>query len=107
MLVLVALLLVGRVESVSAQHEGHRMTQHEGHAMPTDSTARMRAAAAEQRTWLGIQIGFVVGALILYLAWSIYQTVKERRARLAKKEGRPASPPTPQPRSLPRQRRRH
>jgi hypothetical protein len=107
MLGLVALLLVGRVESASAQHEGHPMTQHEGHAMPTDSTPRMRTAAAEQRTWLGIQIGFFVGALVLYLAWWIYQTVKERRARLAKTEGRAATQPAEQSRPLPRQRRRH
>ena len=102
----VLLLFVLGVTPVTAQHEGHNMAQHGGRTTATDSTPRMRAAAAERRTWLGVRWAFVGISMALYFAWWRYQVVKERRAKLAKKEGRTPSPPVDQPRRLPRQRRR-
>jgi hypothetical protein len=95
----VPFLPVLAVEKVSAQHQGHTTV--------TDSTARMRAAAAEHRTWLGVRLAVIGIALALYLTWWRHQVVKERRARLRKEDGRSADPPAEQPRLLPRQRRRH
>ena len=99
MLGAVPFLLVLGVETVLAQHQSHTMV--------TDSTARMRAAAAEQRTWLGVRLAIIGIALALYLIWWRHRVVKERRARLRKEDGRSVSPPAEQPRPLPRQRRRH
>ena len=102
----VPVLLIIGVRTVWAQHEGHNMTQHGGHTTATDSTQRMRAAAAEQRAWLGVRLAFIGIGLALYFAWWRYQVVMERRARLREKEGRTTSRPIDEPRPLPRQRRR-
>jgi hypothetical protein len=90
---------------VSAQHEGHNISQHGGNTTATDSTPKIHAAAAERRTWLGVRLTFIGIALALYLAWWRYQVVKERRAKLKKKEGPPAGPLADSPHRLPRQRR--
>ena len=82
------------------------LAQHEGHGVPTDSTSRRRAVAAERRTWLGVRLALMGIVLALYLAWWRYQVVRRRRPKSKKKQGRDVSSPAEQPRRLPRQRRR-
>ena len=77
--------------------------QHAGHTMPPDPT--LRARAAEQRTWLGVRLGFIVGFVALYVVWWRYQVVRARRAKLNRKEGR-SDKASESPHRLPRQRRR-
>lgn len=74
-----------------AQHGGHDTAQHASVTAATDSTPKMRAMAAEQRTWLGVRLAFIGIALGAYVAWWRYHVVKERRAKLAKKQGRTGS----------------